>query len=157
MCVCESECDWRRGKDLKLQSCVNVFLRKEERVEFEVGFWLSVTQADFKANPQKMTAAMNSRISAAKSDIRLRMPFWLRAFRFNVADKRGTHTIMLHPHAHSAWSFRDVTISLSRRWILCVIQADLVCTKASEELGLWRQSPAHIFAGLNLSGCTLYK
>lgn len=41
------------GEKIWLQSCVNVFLRKEERVEFEVGFWLPVTQADFKANPQK--------------------------------------------------------------------------------------------------------
>jgi len=32
-----------------------------------------------------------------------------------------------------------------------------VYTMASEELRLWRQSPAHIFAGLNLSGYTLYK
>lgn len=38
-----------------------------------------------------LTAAMNSQISAVKSDIRLRMPFWLRAFRFNGADKRDTH------------------------------------------------------------------
>lgn len=43
------------------------------------------------------------------------------------------------------------------RLILCFCMCVSVYTMASEELRLWRQSPAHIFAGLNLSGCTLYK
>lgn len=154
----------RRRGEIWNYKAVKAFLWKDRSVDLSPGNLsrLSSQSREVRDYDTHYELKISTVWYGHKSDVRLHMPLWPYAFRFSGAHERDTR-VLVFPHAQGGHpnvtvpSETAISFCACSRLILCFCMCVSVYTMASEELRLWRQSPAHIFAGLNLSGCTLYK